>query len=52
VQGDPGVLVQPGPDVRVVVRAVVVDHDVQLAARVGLGDLAQELAELLVPVPG
>src|SRR5947208_9367233 len=52
VQGDPGVLRQPGPHVRVVVRAVVVADDVQLAAGVSLRDLAEKLQELLVPVPG
>src|SRR5919108_2853740 len=50
VQRDPGVPSQPGPHVRMVVRAVVVADDVQLAARVRPGDLAKELQELLVPV--
>src|SRR6516164_11047038 len=47
VQGDPGVLREPGPHVRVRVGAVVVTDDVQLAARVSPRDLAQELQELL-----
>src|SRR5881394_4352583 len=50
VQGDPGVPGQPGPHVGMVVRAVVVAHEVQLAARVGFRDLAEEQQELLVPV--
>jgi Phage integrase family len=52
VQRDPGVLGQPGPHVWVGVGAVVVAHDVQLGARVRRRDLAQEFAELLVPVTG
>jgi hypothetical protein len=42
---------QPGLHVRVLVRPVVIDHDVQLRARVGLGDLLEELEELGVAVP-
>jgi hypothetical protein len=33
------------------VGAVVVAHDVQLAARVGVGDLLEEAQELLVAMP-
>jgi hypothetical protein len=36
----------------VLVGGEVVDHGVQLHARVGLGDLAEEPEELLVAVPG
>ena len=35
----------------VFVGAVVVAHDVQLPARVGLRDLAEEAQEVLMPVP-
>ena len=52
VQRDPGVLVQPGPHVRVGVRAVVVADQVQLAARVGFRDLLEERQEFFVPVLG
>ena len=44
-------LVEPAGHVRVFVGGVVVDHDVQLAPRVGLRDLLEEAQELLVPVP-
>jgi len=33
------------------VGGVVVDHDVQLATRMGLRDVFEETQELLVPVP-
>jgi hypothetical protein len=46
VQHDPRVLRQPGLDVGVVVGRVVVDHDVQFAARIRLGNQFQELEEL------
>ena len=46
-----GLLGQPGLDVGVLVGGVVVHHDVQLAARVGLGDLLEEAQELVVAVP-
>jgi hypothetical protein len=42
VQGDLRVLRQPRVDVRVLVGGVVVQHDVQFPARVGLGDLFHE----------
>ena len=42
---------QPGGHRGVLVGGVVVDHHVQLAPRVGLGDLLEEPQELLVPVP-
>ena len=51
VQGDPRVVGQPGGHRRVFVGGVVVDHHVQLAPRVGLGDLLEEPQELLVAVP-
>ena len=54
MQGDPLVFRQlkPFADLGVLVRAVVVQDDVQVRARVGGGDLLQELQELLVPVAG
>jgi hypothetical protein len=52
VQDDPRVPGQPGPHVRVLVGAVVIHHDVQLAARVSPGDLAQEPEELFGTVAG
>lgn len=48
--GDAGVALQPRPDLGVLVGGVVVDHDVQPLAGVGLGDLLQEGEELLVAV--
>ncbi len=51
MQGDARVLRQPVFDLRVLVRAVVVAHDVQLASGVSAGDLLEELQEFLVPVP-
>lgn len=50
MQGDPRVARQPDPHGGVLVGGVVVDDQVQLAPRVGLGDLAQEGQELLVAV--
>ena len=46
MQRDPGVLVQPAGDVVVLVGVVVVEHDVQPAARVGLRDQFEEVQEL------
>jgi len=46
VQGDPGILRQPGLRVGMGLGAVVIADQVQLAARVGLGDLPQEGQEL------
>ena len=46
MQRDPGVLGQPAVDVVVLVGVVVVEHDVQPAARVGLGDELEEVQEL------
>ena len=46
VQVDPRMLGEPLLDVGVVVGRVVVDHDVQLPAWVGLGDHLEELQEL------
>ena len=51
MQGDSGILGQPLPDLVVFVGVVVVQHDVQLAAGVGLGDLLQEVEELGLAVP-
>ena len=51
MQRDPGVLGQPVVDLGVFVGVVVVHHDVQLAPRVGLGDLLQEVQELGLAVP-
>jgi len=51
VQHDPRVLRQPVFDVGMLVRAVVVDDDVQLATRVGTGDFLQKVQELLVAMP-
>ncbi len=51
MQLDPGVLLEPGHDFSVLVGVVVVEHHVQLSTRVGLGDLAQEVAELGLAVP-
>ena len=50
MQGDPLVFRQlkPFADLGVLVRAVVVQDDVQVRARVGGGDLLQELQELPV----
>jgi hypothetical protein len=48
VQGDPRVAGQPGAHRRVLVRGVVVDHHVQLPARIGGGDLLEEAEKLLV----
>lgn len=42
---------EPVPHCGMLVGAVVVQHEVQLAARVGLRDLFEEAQELLVPVP-
>src|SRR6266498_5913420 len=52
VQSDPWVARQPRPDPRMPVGAVVVEHDVQLAARVGLGDLLTERQELGMALAG
>jgi hypothetical protein len=54
VQGDPLVRRRGEPlaDLRVLVGAVVVEHDVQVCAGVRSRDLLQERQELLVPVPG
>src|ERR1700678_1964437 len=52
VQGDPGVPCQPGLHVGMLAGGVVTGHDVQLPARVGPRDLAEEPQELLVAVPG
>jgi hypothetical protein len=52
VQGNPGVFRQPRLHVRVVVRAVVVAHDVQGHAGIGRRDVLEEGQELLVPVLG
>ena len=46
MQRDPGVPGQPAVDVVVLVGVVVVEHDVQPAARVGLGDELEEVQEL------
>jgi len=51
VQGDPGVLGEPGVDLGVFVGVVVVQYDVQLPARVGGGDLLEEVEELGLAVP-
>ena len=47
---DPRVPLEPGLDDRVLVGAVVVADDVELATRVGLGHQLQESKELLVAV--
>ncbi len=51
VQLDPPVVRQPLADLGMLVGAVVVAHDVQLAARVGGGDLLEEAQELPVAMP-
>jgi len=59
VDPDPWVLGQPGADLDVLVRGVVVHHQMQLGrlavliavVGVGLGDLLEEGQELLVAVP-
>jgi hypothetical protein len=48
MQLDPGMLGQPGTDRRVLVGGEVVHHHMQLAARVGRGDLLEEGQELAV----
>src|SRR3954469_578107 len=50
LQLHPRMALEPGPHRGVLVRGEVVDHHVQLAARIGGGDLAQEGQELLVPM--
>jgi hypothetical protein len=52
VQSHPGMPAQPRLDPLVLVGGVVVQHHVQLPARVGRGDLLQERQELGVAVPG
>ena len=42
MQVDPWVAGQPGPDPGMLVGAVVVEHEVQLPPRIGLGDLFAE----------
>src|SRR5512135_3850433 len=42
---------EPDPDGGMLVGGVVVDHDVQFAARIGAGDLLEERQELLMAVP-
>ena len=48
---DPAVFGQPGADLGVFVGVVVVEHNVQLAAWVGTGNLLEEVAELGFAVP-
>ena len=48
---DTWVLGQPGLHGGVLVGGVVVYHDVQFAPRVGLGDMLEELQELVVSMP-
>ena len=54
VQGDPLVLGpgEPLADLGVLMGAVVVQHDVQVRAGMGGGDLFEEAQEFLVAVPG
>ncbi|GMA38617.1 hypothetical protein GCM10025883_06620 [Mobilicoccus caccae] len=49
---DAGVGAQPVTDLDLLVRGVVIHHQVQLAVGVGLGDLLEEGQELLVAMPG
>jgi hypothetical protein len=51
VQLHAGMALEPGTHHRMRVGGQVVDHHVQLAARIGTGDLAQEGQELLMAVP-
>ena len=46
MQRDPGVFGEPLVDVVVLVGVVVIEHDVQSPARVGLGDQLEEVQEL------
>jgi hypothetical protein len=50
VQPDAGVGVQPAADAGVLVGAVVVQHHMELATRVGAGDQRKEGQELVVAV--
>jgi hypothetical protein len=52
VQLDAGMGLKPGLDPLVLVSGVVVHHDMQLSARVGLGDQLEEGQELAVAVAG
>jgi hypothetical protein len=52
VQRDPRVARQPGLDLGVFVGAIVVADHVQLGARVGAGDLFEEVEEFAVAVAG